>query len=141
MLLLTLLLGTVTAASAAHEGNNKAPIAGTGDPDASGQAIVNYRKGREDTFNGTIAVKNLNPGATYTFLVRGASGERVICTGVANTQGTFTCNAQGVTLPGFTTAVVRDAAGMEVATGTFARRGNCREPDQAGSQCMAPGHN
>ncbi len=137
-LLLTLLLGTVTAASAAHNGNNKAPITGTGDPDATGQAIVNYREGT-GTFNGRITVKNLTAGETYTFLVRGASGERVICTGVANTQGTFGCSAQDLTLPGFTMAVVRDAAGMEVAPGTFDRRGNCRDPQQAGSQCVAPG--
>jgi len=137
-LLLTLLLGTVTAASTAHNGNNKAPITGTGDQDATGQAIVNYREGT-GTFNGTITVKNLTPGTTYTFFVRRLTGETPICTGVANTQGTFTCSAQGLTLPGFTMAVVRDAAGMEVATGTFERRGNCRDPQQAGSQCVASG--
>ena len=138
MLLLTLLLGTVTAASAAHNGNNKAPITGTGDPDAAGQAIVTYREGTS-TFNGTITVKKLNPGATYTFLVRGATGETRICSATANTQGTFGCSAQDLALPGFTTAVVRDVAGVEVATGVFERRGNCRDPHQAGSQCMAPG--
>ena len=137
-LLLTLLIGTVTAASAAHNGHAKTPIAGTGDPDATGQSIVNYREGT-GTFNGTITVKNLTPGATYTFLVRGATGETPICSAEASSRGTFTCNAQDLTLPGFTMAVVRDAAGMEVATGTFERRGNCRDPQQAGSQCVAPG--
>jgi len=28
---------------------------------------------------------------------------------------------------------------MEVATGTFERLGNCRDPQQASSQCVAPG--
>lgn len=53
----------------------------------------------------------------------------------------ITCNAQKLTLPGFTRAVVRDSAGMEDASGVFARRGNCRDPDQAGSLCKAPGQN
>ena len=42
---------------------------------------------------------------------------------------------------GFTMAVVRNAAGVAVVTGTFERRGNCRDPDQAMSQCTAPGQN
>ena len=138
-LLLAVLVGTVPATLAAHNGNNQAVLSGTGDPDATGKAIVNYREGT-GTFNGTITVQNLTPGATYTVLVRGASGERVICTDVANTQGSFTCSAQDLTLPGFVTAVVRDSAGTDVASGTFERRGNCRDPEQAGSQCAAPGH-
>jgi len=137
-LLLTLLLGTVTAASAAYNGNAKAPIAGNGDPDATGQAIVNYREGT-GAFNGTITVKNLTPGTTYSFVVRGATGETPICSAEANSRGAFTCNVQDLTLPGFTMAVVPDAAGMEVASGTFERRGNCRDPRQAGSQCVVPG--
>jgi hypothetical protein len=137
-LLLALLVGTMAPASAAHNGNSKAPIAGTGDPDASGQAIVNYREGT-GTFNGRITVQNLNPDTTYTFLVRGATGDTAICSAMANAQGTFTCSDQNLKLPGFGIAVVRDAAGTEVATGTFARRGNCRDPQQAGSQCNAPG--
>jgi len=135
---LALLAIGATTASAAHNGNNKAAITGTGDPDASGQAIVNYSEGRGD-FNGTITVRNLNPGETYRFFVRGATGETLICSGVANTQGVFRCSEQHLVLPGFTTAVVRDSAGAEVATGIFDRRGNCRDPQQAGSQCMAPG--
>ena len=139
-LLLTLVVGTVVVTSAAHNGNNKASITGTGDPDATGQAIVNYREGT-GTFNGSIAVKNLEPGETYTFLVRGATGETIICMDEANSSGTFTCSAQDLTLPGFGMAVVRDGAGMEVATGTFDRRGNCRDPQQGGSLCEAPGQN
>jgi len=49
----------------------------------------------------------------------------------------FTCNAQKLALPGFAQAVVRDSAGMEDASGVFARRGNCRDPEQAGSLCEA----
>ena len=137
-MLAMLLVGSTALVSAAHNGNNKAQLTGTGDPDAQGQAVVNYREGT-GTFNGNITVQNLEPGETYTFLVRGATGETVICSADANSAGTFSCSAQDLTLPGFGTAVVRDSAGTEVASGIFARRGNCRDADQAGSQCQAPG--
>ncbi|MBA2360566.1 MAG: hypothetical protein H0V79_06480 [Actinobacteria bacterium] len=128
----------VPTALAAHNGNNAAQLTGTGDPDAIGRAIVNYSEGRGD-FNGTIMVQNLDPGETYSFFVRGGTVETLVCSGEANDQGTFTCQEQHLLLPGFTMAVVRDAAGVEVAKGTFDRRGNCRDPDQGGSLCKAPG--
>ena len=46
-------------------GNNSVELNGSGDPDASGKAIVNDSEGRGD-FNGTITVQNLNPGETYS---------------------------------------------------------------------------
>lgn len=137
---LMLLVGSTALVSAAHNGNNKAELVGTGDPDATGQAVVNYREGT-GTFNGTVTVRNLEPGETYTFMVRGATGETFICEDEANSVGTFTCSAQNLTLPGFGSAAVRDSSGNEVATGVFERRGNCRDADQAGSQCKAPDRN
>jgi len=127
-------------AIAAHNGNNSAELNGTGDPDASGKAIVNYSEGRGD-FNGTITLRNLNPGETYSFFVRRMGVEQLICSDEANRQGTFTCQAQHLRLNGFVEAVVRNAAGVEVAKGALERRGNCRDPDQAMSQCKAPGQN
>jgi hypothetical protein len=121
-------------ANAAHNGNNFA------EPDASGKAIVNYSEGRGD-FNGTITVRNLDPNATYSFFVRRMGVEQLVCTDAANSQGTFTCQAQHLKLNGFAMAVVRSSAGIEVASGTFERRGNCRDPQQAMSQCTAPGQN
>jgi hypothetical protein len=126
------------SAQAAHEGNNRAAVEGTGAPGATGNAVVNYRAG-SGTFNGSITVRGLMPGTTYTFSVRRPGPETTICSAVANRGGVFTCSAQDLRLPGFTDAVVRDAAGAEVALGTFSRGGNCRSPDQAGSQCTAPG--
>ena len=122
----------------AHNGNNRAVVTGTGDADATGIAIVNYSEG-QGTFNGNITVDNLVAGAAYTFLVRSPNGvsEQVICSGTADSDRTFTCAAQKLALNGFARAVVRDAAGVEVAVGTFERRGNCRDADQAGSQCEA----
>ncbi len=120
----------------AHNGNNRAELTVIGDPDASGVAIVNYSEGT-GKFNGSITVSNLEPDATYSFFVRGASGDTLICTGTADAAGTFTCSAQQLFLPGFGMAVVKDGAAVDVASGTFERRGNCRDPQQVGSQCKA----
>lgn len=132
-------------ALAAHNGNNAAELSGTGVPDATGKAIVNYSAGRGD-FNGTITVQNLEPGAPYSFFVRFQQPgfpieDTLICSGEANQQGTFTCQAQHLTLGRFGRAVVLDAAGDDVAVGTFERRGNCRDPEQFMTECEAPGHN
>lgn len=139
---LATLASTAGPAMAAHNGNNRAEITGAADLDATGRAIVNYSEG-QGTFNGSITVSNLDPGATYSFFVRrGAAGvDMPICTDTASSQGVFTCSEQQLALGGFTMAVVRDSAGAEVANGTFARRGNCRDADQAMSQCDAPGRN
>ena len=132
-------------ALASHNGNNGAELSGPGDPDATGKAIVNYSAGRGD-FNGTTTVQNLEPGATYSFVARFQSPglpieDTLICSGEANQQGTFTCQAQHFTLGRFTRAVVLDAGGDVVAAGVFERRGNCRDPEQFMSQSEAPGHN
>ena len=132
-------------ALASHNGNNAAELSGPGDSGATGKAIVNYSEGRGD-FNGTITVRNLEPGVTYSFFVRFQSPglpieDTLICSGEANQQGTFTCQAQHLTLGRFTSAVVLDTGGDVVAAGAFERRGNCRDPEQFMSQCDAPGHN
>jgi hypothetical protein len=135
------MLVSAGGASAAHNGNNRAELGPGTDANASGVAIVNYSEGR-GAFNGSVTVSGLEPGASYTFVVRLGANEvtdQTICSGTADTAGTFTCNAQHVTLSGFSVAVLEDALGGDVATGTFARRGNCRDPQQGGSQCDAPG--
>ena len=133
------LAAAAAPASAAHNGNNRAEVTGSGDPDAHGDAVVNYREGT-GTFNGTISVRSLDPGETYTFLVRSPAGaETPICSDEASPGGVFSCSEQDLRLGGFTRAVVRDESGTEVAGGMFDRRGNCRDPQQNGSQCNAPG--
>ena len=47
------------------------------------------------------------------------------------------CSANGLILPGFNAAEIVDDNGDVVASGIFARRGNCRDADQAGSLCEA----
>ena len=135
--------GMVSSAGAAHNGNNRAEVSGTAaDMDATGKAVVNYSEGR-GTFNGTITVRNLEPGETYTFQVSGAAAGAAIdvCEGTANSQGTFSCSFQNMALPGFANVEVENEAGVVIATGMFERGGNCRDADQAGSLCDAPGRN
>ncbi len=135
------LLGIASPASAAHFGNNKAALVGDG---VTGTAIVNYSEGT-GTFNGSARVSGLEEG-TYTFQVVSPDGQTAtpICTFTADGNGTDGCSATGLTLGGFATAEIADANGEVVADGTFERRGNCRDADQAGSQCKAndaPGRN
>ncbi len=139
-----LCLGTLSLmagpASASHNGNNQAEIFGTGDPDASGHVLVNYSDGSGE-FNATVVVSNLEPGGTYEFSALREGTYFVMCAGTANSQGHLTCSAQHIVLPGFAIGVVRDSTGTQVAmTGTFDRRGNCREPAQERTLCEAPGH-
>ncbi len=127
-------LAVTGTALAAHNGNNKAAISGAGG--VTGVAVVNYSEG-QGTFNGTITVQGLAANTAYSFTVTGALGTSTICSGISNSSGTFTCSAQKLVLNGFGTANVRTSDGTSVASGTFERRGNCRDPEQAGSQCEA----
>jgi hypothetical protein len=122
-------------AQAAHEGNNRAELSGS----AAGTALVNYAKGN-GSWTAGARVAGLAPG-TYTFTVTSPNGMTVmpVCTFEADGRGTDGCSARLEVLGGFATAEIRDAGGTVVSSGRFDRRGNCREADQAGSQCEAPG--
>jgi hypothetical protein len=139
------LLGIASPASAAHFGNNKAELTGTA-PDSAitGTATVNYSEGR-GTFNGTTRVSGLEPNTEYTFRVNGAPDGQKICTFTTDANGAGGCSEQGLMLDGFGKAqIVNETTNVVVASGDFARRGNCRDRDQAGSQCEAndaPGRN
>ena len=136
------------SASAVHFGNNKADLIGTGsETDASGKAILNFVDAGgdaegDDEFNGNARLTNLVPGGSYTFYANGAGGVKTaVCSGAANAQGTFQCTAQKVAINhGFRSVSVEDVFGNVVARGSFdadpnGQRGNCRFPDQAGSEC------
>ena len=59
-----------------------------------------------------------------------------MCRGTSNAQGTFICHFQGMVLSGFTTAGIEKVDGTDgtiFASSVFERRGNCRDPLQAGS--------
>ena len=132
------LLVLAGAALAAHNGNNRAELTGAGG--VSGVAIVNYSEGQGD-FNGNVTASGLTPNTAYSFYVAGATAGNtgvLICSDTSNSSGVFTCSTQHLVLPGFSRAEIRLGTTI-VATGTFARRGNCRDPNQAGELCSAPG--
>lgn len=131
---LIVLVGTIFSTGfAAHNGNNRASF-----ESYDGIAIVNYRSG-SGTFNGSIRVGGLEPGVSYSFAVRTPGPTTIICEGEANGGGVFSCSAGDLALGGFTFAVLSGPNG-ELETVPFARRGNCRDPNQGGTQCEAPGH-
>lgn len=121
-------------ALAAHNGNNMAELSGpTG---ATGSAIVNYSEGT-GTFNSSVNTSGLEPGA-YSFTVSLNGGSvQLICNFVVDGSSREGCSDQDRSLAGFNRAEIRDASGSVVASGLFARRGNCRDANQAGSQCEA----
>ncbi len=136
-----LVLGAAGSAGAAHNGNNFADLEGSGGAD--GHAVVNYSEGR-GTFNASVNVSGLEDG-TYTLQVVSPNGQTAttICT-YHTTAGRDGCSATDLALPGFGSAQIVEADENVVASGTFERRGNCRDADQMGSQCEAndaPGRN
>ncbi|MGI8875344.1 MAG: hypothetical protein ACR2KP_13690 [Egibacteraceae bacterium] len=122
-------------AAAAHIGNNKADLTGPGG--VTGQSVANYSTG-QDAVQAQARVRGLAPGS-YTLRLRHNDGRTFpVCTFSADGKGTDGCSGsiEGV---GFHHADVVDDDGVVVATGTYERRGNCREPQQGASQCEAPG--
>lgn len=130
---LALMVLGVTPVLGAHNGNNKAELTDA----ATGTAIVNYSEGT-GTFSGTVNTDGLDAG-TYTFQVSlNGTNTTEICEFTVSEDGTREgCSATGLELPGFNRAEIAAEDGTIVASGTFARRGNCRDADQAGSQCEA----
>lgn len=131
--LLAAVLGVLLAlpAAAAHNGNNKADFDGV----TTGAAVVNYSQG-QGTFSGSLSVSGLDDG-DYTFAVSlNGDNRQELCdfTAGAGRQG---CSVTGQALPGFNLAEVLDADGTVVDSAAFARRGNCRDPQQGGSLCEA----
>lgn len=116
-------LGLVTA-YAAHESNNLAVLTGE-NPDAGGVAIINYVKG-QDTWNGNVAVTGLAAG-TYTYAVRLNDGApQMVCTFDIDSSGEGGCANSHFDLTGFNRAVIMNAGGEVVLSGTFERRGGNR---------------
>ena len=145
-LLLGLILGGAGNVYAAHESNNRAALSGAGG--VSGTAHVNYVKGTEG-WSSTVSVFGLATG-NYVFAVRlNAGAFQTVCAFSADGVGSDGCSDQDSVLGGFNQAVIvadtngnglADAGEMVVASGTFARRGGCREPDQAGVDCPNEKH-
>ncbi len=160
---LALALVLPVSAFAAHESNNKLvfdPVAGSSLPDASGSGAINYVKGvsgeEPDTvWTSAFRFAGLTPDATYTVVVRGRFADAAafsgICTFTANEAGVGACRSEFLGLQRLAIAQLR--LGSETGTpilqatrqavvagpGSITSDGGCREPDQAGATCAAPG--
>jgi len=116
----------------------------------------------------SLSFTGLDAGTTYTVVVKKGEGDgetvpgsrdRTICTFTASTSGTGRCTGRFLELRALAVAQLQEQSSSEVvaqatrtgapnpAGGTFTTaapgeitsRGGCREPEQAGSQCTAPG--
>lgn len=103
----------------------------------------------------TTPYSGLTPSTGYTVVVRGRFADPAtfsgICSFTTNAQGNGSCHSRFTGLQrlaisqlrigGETGAPVLQATRQAVASGpgSIVSRGGCREPDQAGSTCTAPG--
>ena len=155
----------VLPAAASHESSNHltfAPVAGSIEPGAAGTGIINYVKGTSgvepDTqWTSSFRFDGLTSGASYTVVVKGRFADPTafsgICGFTADVAGTGSCSSQFTGLQRLAVAQLRVGGETGVAVlqatrqavvsgpGTIISRGGCREPDQAGSTCVAPGRN
>lgn len=115
----------------------------------------------------SLRFTGLQPGQAYTVVVKRGEGDgevvpgtrpRTICSLTASAGGTGLCAGRFLELRALAVAQLQDASGTVVAQatrtgapnpagGTFTAAapgeitsdGGCREPEQGGSQCLAPG--
>ena len=152
-------------ASAAHESNNHlvfTPVATTANTTASGTGTINYIKetsGDEPFTEWTSSFRfsGLGVDTTYSVVVKGrfadATGFSEICSFTTNAAGTGSCTSRFTGLQRLAVAQLRmnsstGAAVLQATRQTVARgpgsitsSGGCREPEQGGSTCAAPGRN
>ncbi len=160
---LVALLAVPATALAAHESNNKldfAPVAGSPAPDGAGGGVINYIKGiseeEPDTaWSSAFRFSGLAPDTAYTVVVRGRFADptvfSAICEFTTNASGIGTCQSEFLGLQRLAIAQLRlgGVGGTPVlqatrqavvpGPGSITSDGGCREPDQAGSTCEAPG--
>ena len=161
---LVALLALPASALAAHESNNKltfAPVAGSLAPDGAGSGIINYIKGTSEdepdtAWSSAFRFSGLAPDTTYTVVIRGqfadATAFSAICELTTNGSGNGACQSQFLGLQRLAIAQLRlgGVGGTPVlqatrqavlpgGPGAITSDGGCREPDQAGSTCEAPG--
>ena len=165
VLLAAVVVGGLAAlpALATHESNNTltfAPVAASPSPDASGAGVINYVKGLSGdepntAWTSSFRFQGLAPNATYTVVVRGRFADptvfSAICSFTTDAAGAGSCSEQFTGLQRLAIAQLRigGAAGTPVlqatrqavvaGPGEIVSRGDCREPDQGGSICQAPG--
>lgn len=150
-------------ASAAHESNNHlvfAPVATSANPDASGTGTINYVKGTSgdepDTeWTSSFRFTGLSVDTTYSVVVKGrfadATAFSEICRFTTNGTGVGSCTSRFTGLKRLAVAQLRmnSSTGAPVlqatrhpiagGPGSITSSGGCREPEQGGSTCAAPG--
>lgn len=160
---LVAVLALPATALAAHESTNTlvfAPVAGSPAPDGAGGGIINYIKGTSEeepdtAWSSAFRFSGLVPDTTYTVVVRGRFADptvfSAICEFTTNASGVGACQSQFLGLERLAIAQLRlggvDGTPILQATrqavvsgpGSITSEGGCREPDQAGSTCEAPG--
>lgn len=165
MIGLAALLAAPAAAFAAHESSNKLvfePVAGSVAPDGAGRGVINYIKGiseeEPDTaWSSAFQFSGLASGTEYTVVVRGRFADpaafSAICAFTTNAAGMGGCQSQFLGLQRLAVAQLRlggvggtpvlQATRQAVVSGpgSITSDGGCREPEQAGSTCEAPGRN
>lgn len=115
----------------------------------------------------SLRFTGLGAGEAYSVVVKKGEGDgdqvpgsrdRTICTFTASTTGTGTCTGRFLELRALAVAQLQDVDGTAVAQATrtgapnptggpftkaapgeITSKGGCREPEQGGSQCTAPG--
>ena len=151
------------AAMAAHESSNAlsyAPVANSLAPYASGRGVINYVKGTSGAepnteWTSSFRFSGLAPDVTYTVTVKGrfavATDSSAICSFTTSTSGAGGCSARftGLRRLAVSQLVTGDSAQAPVlqatrlavvaGPGSITSRGGCREPEQMGSTCAAPG--
>ena len=160
----TVLIVGAPTAMASHESSNHltyAPVAGDTVPDASGQGVINYVKGTSGQepnteWTSSFRFSGLSGATTYTVIVKGrfavATESSAICSFTTTTSGDGGCAARftGLQRLAVSQLVTGDGpAGVPVlqatrqavlaGPGSITSSGGCREPDQGGSTCVAPG--
>lgn len=150
-------------ASAAHESNNRLLFAAVGTTvgTASGTGTINYVKGTSgdepDTqWTSSFRFTGLTADTGYTVVVKGRFQDAglfsSICSFTTNSTGVGSCTSRFTGLRRLAVAQLRTSSGTAVlqATrqsvlpgqpGSITSSGGCREPDQAGTTCTAPGRN
>lgn len=148
-------------ASAVHESNNHlvfAPVATSPSPDATGTGTINYIKGTSSDepnteWTSSFRFTGLASNITYSVVVKGRTPVSKICSFTSNRTGVGSCSSRftGLAKLGIaelhrgssTGAVVLQAArqGIAIGVGSITSFGGCREADQTGSTCTAPGRN
>lgn len=162
------MLALAPTAFAAHESNNRLDFDAVGTSStADGAGTINFVKGASDgteensVWQQSLRFTGLEPGAYRVVVKRGegdgeeapGSRDRTICTFTATDSGTGRCSGRFLELRALAAAQLQNKAGVVVAQasrtgaagftaaapGEITSRGGCREPEQNGSTCTAPG--